>query len=116
LEEARYWYRKRSWIEPVFGDIKGHGFDLQNSRLRHPQRISRLMLAVALAYLWLLFLGVTAVITKVAKLVDRTDWRDCSLFTIGRQTLDRLLRLDQPIIVCFFPFPLLPLLAQAGLG
>ena len=74
------------------------------------------MLAVALAYLWLLFLGVTAVITNLAKLVDRTDRRDRSLFTIGRQTLNRLLRLDEPIIVSFLPYPLLRLLPQAGVG
>ncbi len=116
FEEARYWYRKRFWIEPVFGDIKGHGFDLQTSHLRHPERVSRLTLAVALAYLWLLSLGVTAVITKLAKLVDRTDRRDRSLFTIGRQTLNRLLKLDQPIVVSFFPYPLLRLLPQAGVG
>jgi hypothetical protein len=116
LEEARYWYRKRFWIEPVFGDFKGHGFDLQTSRLRHPERISRLMLAVALAYLWLLFLGVAAVITNRAKLVDRTDRRDRSLFTIGRQTLNRLLKLDEPIVVSFFPYPLLRLLPQSGVG
>jgi hypothetical protein len=103
LEEARYWYRKRFWIEPMFGDIKGNGFDLQTSRLRHPERIMRLMPAVALADLWLLFLGVTAVITKLAKLVDRINRRERSLFTIGRQTLYRLLRLDQPIIVSSLP-------------
>lgn len=116
LEEARYWYRKRYWIEPLFGDIKGHGFDLQTSRLCHPERLSRLMLAVALAYLWLLFLGVTAVITGVAKLVDRTDRRDRSLFTIGRQMLNRLLKLDQPIVVSFLPYPLLRQLPSPGVG
>jgi hypothetical protein len=116
LEEARYWYRKRFWIEPVFGDIKGHGFDLQTSRLRHPQRVSRLMLAIALAYLWLLFLGVAAIITGLAKLVDRTDRRDRSLFTIGRQILNRLSKLDEPIVVSFLPYPLLSLLPQTGVG
>jgi hypothetical protein len=116
LEEARYWYRKRFWIEPVFGDIKGHGFDLQTCRLRQRERILRPILAVALAYLWLLFLGGAAVIAGFAKFVDRIDRRDRSLFTVGRQTLNRWLKLDQPIIVCFFPFPLLRLLRQAGIG
>lgn len=116
LEEARYWYGKRFWIEPLFGDIKGHGFDLQTSRLRDPERVSRLMLAVALAYLWLFFLGVAAVITGNDKLVDRTDRRDRSLFTIGRQWLNRLLKLDKPIVVSFFPYPLLRGLPTAGVG
>jgi hypothetical protein len=107
LHEARSWYRKHFWIEPVFGDIQGHGFDLQTSGLRHPVRMSRLILAVALVYLWLLFPGVAAVITHIAELVDRTDRRDCSLFTISRKTLNRLLKLDEPIVVSFFPYPLL---------
>lgn len=116
FQEARYWYRKRYWIEPLFGDLKGHGFDWQTSRLRHPQRVSRLILAIALAYLWLLFLGVAALITGTAKLVDRSDRRDRSLFTIGRQTLNRLLKLDKPIVVSFLPAPLLRQLPQAGVG
>jgi hypothetical protein len=116
LEEALYWYDKRFWIEPLFGDIKGHGFDLQTNRLRHPERVSRLMLAVALAYLWLFFLGVTAVITGNDKLVDRTDRRDRSLFTIGRQWLNRLLKLDKPIVVSFLPYPFLRGLPAAGVG
>jgi hypothetical protein len=88
FEEARYWYRKRPWIEPLFGDMKGHGFDFQTSRLRHPERLSRLMLAVALAYLWLCFLGSVALIWGRAKWVDRSDRRDRSIFTIGRQWLN----------------------------
>lgn len=114
--EARYWYRKRPWIEPLFGDVKGHGFDLQTSRLRHPERLSRLMLAVALAYLWLCFLGSVALIFGWAKLVDRTDRRDRSIFTIGRQWLNRLLKLDKPIPVGFLPYPFLRLLPPSGVG
>lgn len=108
-QEAAHWYHKRYWIEPLFGDIKGHGFDLQTSRLRDPARLSRLMLAVALAYLWLCFLGTVALITGQAKWVDRTDRRDRSLFTIGRQWLNRLLKLDQTILVGFCPYPFLNL-------
>jgi hypothetical protein len=115
-EEAQYWYRQRPWIEPLFGDLKGHGFDFQTCRLRHPERISRLMLAIALAYLWLCFLGVTATLLGQAKLVDRTDRRDRSLFTIGRQWLNRLLKLDKPILVSFCPYPFLCHLPLAGVG
>jgi hypothetical protein len=78
--------------------------------------MSPLILAVALAYLWLLFPGVAAVITHVAELVDRTDRRDCSLFTISRKTLNRLLKLDQPMVVSFFPFPTPTPLPQVGVG
>lgn len=115
FEEARYWYRKRPWIEPLFGDMKGHGFDFQTSRLRHPERLSRLMLAVALAYLWLCFLGSVALIWGLAKWVDRTDRRDRSIFTIGRQWLNYLLKLDKPIPVGFTPYPFLRL-PPTGVG
>lgn len=115
-QEVRYWYAKRYWVEPLFGDVKGHGFDLQTCRLRHPQRIARLMLAVALAYVWLCFLGVMAILTGSAKLVDRTDRRDRSLFTLGRQWLNRLLKLDKPILVSLYPYPFFRQIRSAGVG
>lgn len=115
-DEVAYWYAKRAWIEPLFGDVKGHGFDLQTCRLRHPQRIDRLMLAVALAYLWICFLGATAIMFGLAKCVDRTDRRDRSLFTIGRLWLNRLLKLDKPILVGFCPYPFLAGVPPAGVG
>jgi hypothetical protein len=116
LPEVELWYSKRFWIEPLFGDVKGHGFDLQTSRLRHPERLSRLMLAVALAYLWLCFLGTLALIFGYAKFVDRSDRRDRSVFTIGRQWLNRLLKLDKPIVVNFTPYPFLKSLPSSGVG
>lgn len=106
-QEVTCWYGKRPWIEPLFGDVKGHGFDFQTSRLQHPERISRLMLAIALAYLWLCFLGSMALIFGFAKFVDRSDRQDRSIFTIGRLWLNRLLKLDLPIPVQFFPYPFL---------
>lgn len=116
LPEVELWYGKRFWIEPLFGDIKGHGFDLQTSRLRHPERLSRLMLAVALAYLWLCFLGTLALMLGYTKFVDRSDRRDRSIFTIGRQWLNRLLKLDKPILVNFMPYPFLRFLPHSGVG
>lgn len=113
-DEVVYWYAKRPWIEPLFGDIKGHGFDLQSCRLRHPERIDRLLLAVSLAYLWLCFLEAVALLTGHAKLVDRSDRRDRSIFTIGRLWLNRLLNLDLPIPASFFPL-LYPLFVLASL-
>jgi len=104
-DEVVYWYSKRPWIEPLFGDIKGHGFDLQTCRIRHPERIDRLILAVSLAYLWMCFLGSVAILTGLTKFVDRSDRRDRSIFTIGRLWLNRLLKLDLPIYVSFFPLP-----------
>lgn len=43
-------YRKRFRIETMFSDFKGRGFQLQKSGLRDPIKVSRLLIAVALAY------------------------------------------------------------------
>jgi hypothetical protein len=98
-EETAYWYRYRFWTEALFRDDKSMGFHLHLSRLRHPERMARLLLAVALAYLWITFLGTLALLGGLRRLVDRSDRRDCSLFTIGYEWLRRLLKLDQPIPV-----------------
>jgi hypothetical protein len=49
--------RKRYWIEPTFRDWKSAGFDLEASQLRDPQRLERLLLAMALTSLWLSHIG-----------------------------------------------------------
>ena len=50
-------YARRMWIEEMFGDMKRHGFDLESTMLRHADRLSRLTLAVALLYVWLVSTG-----------------------------------------------------------
>ena len=45
---ARQAYARRMWIEEMFGDWKGHGWDVETTHLRHPDRLSRLVLAIAL--------------------------------------------------------------------
>ena len=55
--EAVNWYRKRFRIETLFSDLKGRGFNLQKSGLRSPERVSRLIIAAALAYIWMVYLG-----------------------------------------------------------
>ena len=50
---ALRFYSRRMWIEEMFGDFKKHGFDLESTMLRHFLRLSRLTLAVALLYVWL---------------------------------------------------------------
>ncbi len=37
----------------VFADFKGQGFDLESTRLRRFGKLSRLTLAVAMLYVWL---------------------------------------------------------------
>ena len=89
--EATACYKRRMWIEEMFGDFKGHGFDLESTHLQHILRLTRLVLAVALLYLWLMAYGVEVVKRGLRRLVDRNDRRDYSLFRLGCNMLERCL-------------------------
>ena len=85
------YYRRRMWIEEMFGDFKKHGFDLESTMLRNAPRLSRLTLAVAFLYVWLLSVGSRTVRSGLRHFVDRKDRRDLSLFQIGLRFIDRRL-------------------------
>jgi hypothetical protein len=82
-------YRKRMWIEEMFGDFKGHGFDLETTHLHHFLRLARLTLAVALLYLWLVAYGSKVIKDGRRYLVDRKDRCDLSIFRIGLDMIER---------------------------
>ncbi len=82
-------YRRRMWTEELFGDLKGHGFDLESTHLHHVARLSRLMFMVVLLYLWLISVGSRAIKAGQRSLVDRNDRRDLSLFQIGLRLIER---------------------------
>jgi hypothetical protein len=88
---ALRYYRRRMWIEEMFADFKKHGFDLENTMLRNSARLSRLTLAVAFLYVWLLSVGSRTIRTGQRHFVDRKDRRDLSLFQIGLRFIDRCL-------------------------
>jgi hypothetical protein len=81
-------YAYRMWIEEMFGDFKKHGFDLESTHLRHYARLSRLTLAVALLYTWLIDLGRKVIKNGLRHWVDRAERRDLSIFQIGLRLLD----------------------------
>jgi hypothetical protein len=107
--EAMKLYRTRMWVEEMFGDFKKHGFDLESTRLRHFLRLSRLTLAVALLYFWLITFGSQAIKNGKRRLVDRNDRRDLSIFRIGFDMLERCLLNNEPIFIR--PVPYLPKLS-----
>jgi len=51
------WYGLRSWCEQVFKCTKRAGWQWQQTQMRHPDRVARLWLAMAVATLWMLTLG-----------------------------------------------------------
>ena len=87
---VRY-YKRRMWIEEMFGDMKKHGFDLENTMLHTFQRLSRLTLAVAFLYVWLISIGTRTIHAGLRHLVDRNDRRDLSIFQIGLRFIQRRL-------------------------
>ncbi len=97
-------YRRRMWIEEMFGDWKGHGVDLENTHLRHFQRLSRLIMAVALLYIWLVTRGSQTIRAGKRYLVDRRGRRDLSIFRIGLYVIDRYYARDQPFAIRLIPY------------
>src|SRR5512139_1381666 len=98
------YYARRMWIEEMFGDFKKHGFDLESTMLRHFLRLSRLTLAVALLYVWLISIGGRTVRDGLRHLVDRTDRRDLSIFQIGLRLIERRLTNALPFHIPLFTY------------
>ncbi len=98
-QEAFGAYKRRMWIEQMFADMKGKGFDLESTHLRHVQRLSCLTLAVALLVVWLLATGVAVIRQRKRHLVDRADRRDLSIFQIGYRFIERLITNQIPIVI-----------------
>jgi hypothetical protein len=98
LRTALRFYKRRMWIEEMFGDLKKHGFDLESSMLHCFLRLSRLTLAVAFLYVWLVSTGGRTINQGLRHLVDRKDRRDLSIFQIGLRFIERLLVNSKPIL------------------
>jgi hypothetical protein len=96
-------YRRRMWVDEMFGDWKGHGFDLESTHLIHFQRLSRLTLAVAFLYVWLVAMGSYAIKNGDRHLVDRKERRDLSVFQIGWRIIERRLSNSLAILIPLCP-------------
>ena len=97
-------YRKRMWVEEMYGDLKGHGFNLETTHLKSAQRIARLFLAVSIVFVWLICLGSWVVKRGYRHYVDHRSRRDKSYFRIGWDWIERCLGLNLPFSVRIAPF------------
>ena len=97
LDAALAAYRKRATIETFFSDQKSRGFQLHKSHLSEPARLTRLLIASCLAYIWLVYLGVCALRDGWLKRLHRQDRCDLSLFRLGMRLLARCLKDHLPI-------------------
>ena len=101
LEQAQQWYRRRFKIETLFSDTKSRGFGLDKSGIRHPERLARFIIAVFLAYIWMIYLGTLVISQPHLALIARTDRFVNSIFQLGRAYLDRILEECWDIPVSF---------------
>ena len=100
-DEACRLYAKRFRIETFFSDQKSRGFHLQKSHLAEPLRLSRLLIAACLAYIWIIYLGALCEQDGWVSVIHRGDRCDLSLFQLGLRLLEHLLNEDRAIPVAF---------------
>ena len=83
-------------IEQSFKEDKSGGFDLDHTRLLNPQRLERLLLAVALATLWAHELGEYVLRGGPARrqTIDAGTQRELSVFQLGLRWLKRCIALQ----------------------
>jgi hypothetical protein len=92
-------YARRFGCEELFSDIKARGFNLALSHLLHPDRFSRLLVAIALLYLWVLSIARRVCITgQMRSLTYRIHDRRYSMFQIGRRWLAKQLTLGKALV------------------
>ena len=84
-------YGVRMDIEQSVRDDKSGGFDMAHTRLQHPDRLERLLLAVAIATLWCHELGEFVLDQGEAcrREIDPGPKRELSLFQLGLRWLKR---------------------------
>ena len=101
-EEAIRYYQKRFRIETFFSDQKSRGFNIQKSHLEDCQRLSRLLIALCLAYIWIVYLGSLCKSGGWQDIIHRRNRCDLSLFRLGLQLLEHFLNEGLPIPVRFY--------------
>src|SRR5919201_696124 len=100
-EEACRYYQKRFCIETFFSDQKSRGFHIHKSHISDPQRLSRLLIAACLAYIWMIYLGSLCEKEGWQKHIHRKKRCDISLFQLGLRLLEHFINEELPIPVQF---------------
>jgi hypothetical protein len=85
------YYCLRFQLEESFRDDKSGGFDLHASHLTDPKRLDSLLLALAVAVLWIYELGEHILRDDRRSEVDPAYKRQLSVFQLGWRLLRRLI-------------------------
>jgi hypothetical protein len=82
-------YSTRWGIETLFGALKSRGFNLEDTRLQDPERVSRLLALLAIAFTWAFVVGEWQAAVKELKL-KKHGYPPKSVFRLGLNMLCRL--------------------------
>jgi len=84
--------KRRMWIETVFRDWQSGGFHLDQTGIDQRERLARLLIVLAIAYLWLISIGRWVVKRGYRRRIDDGTAREWhfSLFQLGVGWLERL--------------------------
>jgi len=108
--QACKFYRRRFQIETFFSDQKSRGFHIHKSHLSDPLRLSRMLIAACLAYIWMIAQGISVMAANNTKLIDRTDRNDKGLFRLGLDWLKYALKKNLDFEPSFRFLPIEPIL------
>lgn len=105
------WYLKRMHVEESFRDDKSGSFDLEATKLRDAERLNHLLLAVAVATLWVYEIGEQVLRNGERSEIDPGYKRQLSVFQIGRRKLQRAFNCGKMLFfnLCLRPFRLEPI-------
>jgi hypothetical protein len=82
-------YLKRMHVEESFRDDKSGSFDLDATKLTDPERLNHLLLAIAVAVLWIYDIGEQVLRAHERQEIDPAYKRQLSVFQIGWRKLHR---------------------------
>ncbi len=104
------WYLKRMHVEESFRDDKSSSFDLAATKLRDAERLNHLLLAVAVATLWIYEIGEQVLHNGERSEIDPGYTRQLSVFQIGRRKLQRAFNCGKTLLfhLRLRPFRLAP--------
>jgi hypothetical protein len=83
---------------------KSRGFHLDKSHIADQERLSRLLMAACLAYIWIIYLGSLCMEQGWISIIHRSHRCDLSLFQLGIRLLNHFLNEELSIPVAFHVF------------
>jgi hypothetical protein len=102
--QTKAYGKRRMWIETVFRDWQSGGFHLDQCGLTDTTRLTRLLIVLAIGYLWLVSLGRWVVKRGYRRRIDDGRPRNWhfSLFQLGVGWMQRLHSFSQPLPVILY--------------